>query len=67
MPTVRYNEKTYDSIYFQNEINTPNTFSKNGDWNIGVEINIVNEKQANLKTLIQNVQIRRVRSLPRLE
>ena len=51
IPTVKYNGKIYDPIYFQNEIKTPNTFSKNGDWNIGVEINIVNEKQANKEIL----------------
>ena len=40
-----------DPIYFKEEVPKTNTFNKNGEWNICVEINIENEKQANKKAL----------------
>ena len=50
-PTVNYKRKTYDSIYFQNEIQSAQTFNKEADWHINGELNIINEKQANEEAL----------------
>ena len=36
---------------FKMKLRQPNTFTKNGDWNIGGEIIIINEKQANKEIL----------------
>mgnify|MGYP001231805147 CR=1 FL=1 len=45
------NAGVLDPIYFKEEVPATNTFNKNGEWNICVEINIKNEKQANKQAL----------------
>ncbi|MBL31629.1 MAG: methylmalonyl-CoA mutase [Flavobacteriales bacterium] len=50
--SLNNNDKnTYDPIYFQEENSITNTFNKNGNWDICVEIDIKTEKQANKDAL----------------
>ena len=40
IPVANYEGKTYDSIYFQDEISSTHTFNKEEDWHINSEIRL---------------------------
>lgn len=49
--SFNYKNKSFDPIYFKDEINDTTTFNKNGEWLIASEVDIISEKKANKEAL----------------
>ncbi len=49
--SFNYKNKSFDPIYFKDEINDTTTFNKNGEWLIASEVDIISEKKANKEAI----------------